>query len=188
MFLDIAKAFDTVDHTLLCSKLRYYGFQRALYDLLYDYLLDQQQRVLFNGNLFDWGTVTFGLPQGSILGPLLFALYLNNLPIVVKYSILDLYADDAELHSDLGVVEVHVQSDLDAVALWLHSSQLCLNVVKSNAMLIGSYQRIAGKSLNVSVGDTVLNQVNSVWYLGILIDPTLSWSLYICNIVSRVKF
>ena len=64
------------------------------------------------------------MPQESILGPLLFAVHLNDLPIVVKYSILDLYADDAELHSDLGVVEAHVQFDLDDVALWLHSSKL----------------------------------------------------------------
>ena len=85
-------------------------------------------------------------------------------------------------------MEAHVQCDLYAVALWLHSSQLRLNVVKSNAMLIGGHQRIAGKSLNVSVGGTVLNQVNSVQYLGILIDPTLSWSLHICNIVSRIRF
>ena len=141
-----------------------------LYDLLYDYLSNRQQRVLFNGDLFDWGTVITGVPQGSILGPLLFALYLNDLPIVVKYSILDLYADDGELHgshSDLDVVEAHVQYDLNAVALWLRSSQLHLKVVRSNAMLIGSHQRIAGKSLNVSIGGTVLNQVNSVWYLGI---------------------
>ena len=85
------------------------------------------------------------VPQGSILGPLLFALYLNDSPIVVKYSIFDLYADDAELHcsqSDLGVVEAHIQSDLDVVAPRLHSSQLRLNFVKSNAMLIGIYQEL----------------------------------------------
>ena len=76
-----------------------------------------------------------------------------------------MYADDAELHcsySDLGAMDAHVQSDLNVVALWLCSSQLCLSVVKSNAMLIGSHERIAGKSLNVSVGGTVLNQFNSV--------------------------
>ena len=125
VFLDLAKAFDTVDHTILCSKLMYYGFQGASYDLLCDYLTGRQQRVLFNGDLSQWGTVTVGVPQGSILDPLLFALYLNDLPVVVKHCILNLYADDAELHcshSDLSMVEAHVQSDLDAVASWLCSS------------------------------------------------------------------
>ena len=90
VFLDLAKAFDTVDHTILCSKLMYYGLQGASYDLLCDYLTGRQQRALFNADLSQWGTVTIGVPQGSILGPLLFALYLNDLPVVVKHCILNL--------------------------------------------------------------------------------------------------
>jgi len=74
------------------------------------------------------------------------------------------------------------------VALWLCSSHLCLNVVKSNAMLIGSRQKISSKTLNVSVGGVALKQVNSIRYLGVIIDSTLSWSLHICNVVSRVRF
>ena len=78
---------------------------------------------------------------------------------------MDLYADDAELHcshSDLHVVGTCLQSDLDAVAAWLRSSSLCLNVGKSNYMLIGSRQRVANKSLHVSVGGNRLTQVNSI--------------------------
>ncbi|MCY3928860.1 MAG: reverse transcriptase domain-containing protein [Acidobacteria bacterium] len=145
---------------------------------------------MFHGDLSDWGAVSIGVPQGSILGPLLFALYINDLPSVVNYCILDLYADDAELHcshSDLHVVETCLQSDLDAVATWLHSSRLCLNVGKSNCMLIGSHQKVADKTLHVSVGDNRLAQVNSVRYLGVLIDSVLSWSLHINNMVSRIR-
>jgi len=110
IFLDLAKAFDTVDHAILLSKLRYYGFQEVSYDFLYDYLSDRQQKVHFHGELSDWGSVSIGVPQGLILGPLLFALYINDLelPTVVQYSIIDLYADDAEMHCshlDLEVVE-----------------------------------------------------------------------------------
>ena len=102
------------------------------------YLAEQQQRVLFNGDLSNWGAISIGVPQGSILGPLLFALYINDLPSVVSHCMLYLFTDDAELHcshSDLDVVETCLQSDLDSVATWLLSSHLCLNVVKSNCML-----------------------------------------------------
>ena len=114
----------------------------------------RQQRVLFHGDLFDWGTVSIGVPQGSILGPLLFALYINDLPSVVNYCLLDLFADDAELHyshSDLRVVETCLQSDLDSVADWLDNSRLRLNVEKSNCMLIGSCQRVANIGLGVVI-------------------------------------
>ena len=190
VFLDLAKAFDTVDYSILCTKLTYYGFRESSYDLLCDHLAGRQQRVLFHGDLSDWGAVSIGVPQGSILGPLLFALYINDLPSVVNHCMLDLYADDAEMHcshSDLNVVETCLQSDLDCVATWLHSSRLCLNVDKSNCMLIGSRQRVAGKELNVSVGGNMLTQVNSVRYLGVLIDSVLSWTLHVHSMVSRIR-
>jgi len=123
------------------------------------------------------GSVTIGVPQGSILDPLLFALYINDLPSVVSHSILDSYVDDSELlfsHSDLSVVQTQLQLDLDAVAQWISSSRLCLNIVKSNALLIGSQQRLSGKTLTVSTGGTVLNQVKSVRYLGVFIDSMVT--------------
>ena len=124
------------------------------------------------------------------MGPLLFALYINDLPSVVSHCLLDLYADDAELHfcgSDLRVVENGLQSDLNSVATWLGSSSLCLNVDKSSCMLIGSRQRVAGQTLSVSIGGSVLSQVHSVRYLRVLIDSALSWNLHICNMLSRVR-
>ena len=190
VFLDLTKAFDIVDHKILLSKLRHYGFQGKSFDFLCNYLSDRQQRVLFNGELSDWVTISIGVTQRSILGPLLFTLYINNLPTVIKNSLLDLYADDAELHCshpDFDVVECLLQSDLNAVMCWLCSSQMSLNAVKSSSILIGSQQRIANKSLNVSIGGTLLTQVISVQYLGIIIDNTLSWTLQISYVVSRVR-
>ena len=125
-----------------------------------------------------------------ILGPLLFALYINDLPSVVKYSKLDLYADDAELHyshSDVHMMESRIQMDLDALTLWLQSSRLCLNVIKSKCMLVGSRQKIMSKSFNVSVGGALLTQVNSIRYLGVLVDSTLSWATHVSSVISRVR-
>ena len=94
------------------------------------------------------------------------------------------------MQSYIAVIQIYVlwrQSDLDAVAAWLHSSRLCLNVGKSNCMLIGSRQRLANQSLNVFISGNRLTQANSVRYLGILIDSVLSWTLQICNMVSRIR-
>ena len=83
VFLDLAKAFDTVDHSILCTKLTYYGFRGSSYDLLCNYLAGQQQRVSFHGDLSKWGAISIGVLQGSILGPLLFALYIPQLSVTV---------------------------------------------------------------------------------------------------------
>ena len=139
VFLDLAKACDTVDHSILCTKLNYYGFRGSSFDLQCSYLSDHQQRVLFHCELSKWGAVSIGVPQGSVLGPLFFALYINDLPSVTTHCYFDLYADDAELHcshSDLCIVETCLQSDLDAVAAWLCSSRLCHNVGKSTVCLL----------------------------------------------------
>ena len=165
MLLDLAKAFDTVDHSILCTKLTYYGFWGSSHDLLRSYLAQQQQRVLFQSRMSKWAAVSIGVPQGSILGPLLFALYVNDLPSVVSHCLLDLYADDTEIHcsdSDLQMVENCLQSDLTSVVTWLGISCLCLNVDKSTFMLIGSRQRWQVgdcRTLSVSVGGSMLSQV-----------------------------
>ena len=102
----------------------------------------------------------------------------------------DLYTDNAELHCshlDLHMMETCLQSDLDSMATWLLSSHLCLNVDKSNCMLIKSCQGVADKALSVSIDDNVLTQGNSVWYLGVLIDLVLSWTLHVHNMVSRIR-
>ena len=132
-FLDLAKAFDCVNYDILLTKLRQYGIVGSTYLWFKSYLFNRQQRVSFQGHLSEWGVVSVGVPQGSILGPLLFSIYVNNLPTVVRHSQLNMFADDTELHlsgRDLSSVQQDFQCDLDAIQAWLCVNRLQLNVSK----------------------------------------------------------
>ena len=150
----MAKAFDTVDHAILLSKLKFYGFRGSSYDLLHDYLSDRQQRGLFCGDLPDWGAVSIRRCASRIyFRSFTFCLVYQWLFCCCKVFIIGSVCwwcwDGLYSHSDLSVVEARLQYDLDDVTQWLCSSQLCLNVAKSTSMLIGSHQRISNKQFIV---------------------------------------
>ena len=161
-FLDLAKAFDRVNHDILLTKLRQYGIVGSTYLWFKSYLFNRQQRVSFQGHLSEWGVVSVGVPQGSILGPLLFSIYVNDLPTVVRHSQLNMFADDTELHlsgRDLSSVQQDFQCDLDAIQAWLCVNRLQLNVSKSVVILIGTRQRTNHRNVSVHISGQVLTQV-----------------------------
>ena len=126
----------------------------------------------------DWGEIHVGVPQGSILGPLLFSVYMNDLPTVGKNCELNLYADDMEMHChnmDLSCAEHDLQEDLNFVYSWLCINLLSLSIKKSNVMLIGSRQKLQNHDLIVTVDGRPLARVSSFKYLGLLIDENLTW-------------
>ena len=138
VFLDLRKAFDTIDHSTLLGKLftiRVTGKEQTWFD---DYLSGHSQVVGFNGVVSDSEPVTIGVPLGSILGPLLFILYVNDLPnVICKCSIL-MYADDTVLFcsgSDVTKIEKKLDDELNLIGRWLRDNGLFLNVVKTESML-----------------------------------------------------
>ena len=115
-FLDLAKAFDCVNHCVLLDKLAHYGVVHSSHTWFESYLSNRMQSVKFNGLLSEWGSVCVSVPYGSILGPLLFSINVNDLPNVVKSSQLNMYADDTQLHCcgrDLSLVQKDFQGDID---------------------------------------------------------------------------
>ena len=152
IFLDLAKAFDCVNHDILLQNLPYYGIKGDALSWLASFLCDITQQVIFQGSLSSRGYIKVGVSQGSILGPLLFSIYVNDLPNVISLSNINMFADDTELHfshRDLSTVEQTLQTDIDNASVWLVVNKLKLNVVKSLCMLVGSCQRINGKYLNL---------------------------------------
>ena len=193
VLMDLQKAFDTVDHKILCQKLECMGFDFT--EWFKSYLENRKQIVQANGVRSNAGTVTCGVPQGSILGPLLFLCYVNDMPMSVKCKLL-LYADDSALlvsGSDPSKIAERLSKELESCRQWLIDNKLSLHLGKTEAILFGSRRKLSKvQSFEVKCGDDLIKNVNSVKYLGITIDNTLSCANIVDNIVktsiTRLKF
>ncbi|CAB4030539.1 Hypothetical predicted protein, partial [Paramuricea clavata] len=163
VFLDLQKAFDTINHDILLTKLDLYGLQKPSLNLLGSYLANRTQMCSVNGALSGTKLVTCGIPQGSILGPLLFLIYINDLPNSLEYSSTRMFADDTTLTvsgKSIQDVEVAINHDLTNVKQWLSVNRLSLNLVKTEYLLIGSRYNINNllAAPNVFVGDTPIKK------------------------------
>ncbi|MEM7106524.1 MAG: reverse transcriptase family protein [Bacteroidota bacterium] len=138
VYLDISKAFDTVSHKKLIHKLGSYRLPKIIHDWICEFLVGRKQRVKLGNVYSDWCDVISGVPQGSVLGPLLFLVYINDLPDVVKYCILKIFADDTKMYLPyiLPAEAALLQEDLDRVSLWFKTWQLDLSHDKSQVLPI----------------------------------------------------
>ena len=144
VFLDLKKAFDTVDHNILISKLSAYGIRGTSIEWFKSYLSERNQKCFINGSLSSNRVLSCGIPQGTILGPLLFLLYINDLPNCLMHSQPRMYADDTHLTlagNSVDSIELNLNEDLASISEWLTANKLTLNKSKTEFMIIGSRQR-----------------------------------------------
>ena len=175
IFLDLKKAFGTVDHAILLKKQFDYGVQGQTASWFKSYLKERQQFFVVNGLSSVKNRIVCGVPQGSLLGPLLFLIYINDLPRCLDHSIGRSFADDTNLTFsavDLSILQTEMSNDLNRIFNWISSNKLTLNILKTDFMVIGSRQRIAtlAGNISLSVNGLRLKQVESL-----TIDQFLTW-------------
>ena len=140
VLLDFRKAFDLVNHEVLLNKLRYYNFEDKSLSWLQSYLSNRTQTVHIGNTHSNPAPISCGVPQGSVLGPVLFLLFINDLPLHVKNSLLDLFADDATLHNSEGTlceIENNLREDMEYIDTWCTENRMVINEKKTKCMLIG---------------------------------------------------
>ena len=189
--LDLKKAFDTVDHKILLNKLKYYGVVANAYSWFKSYLTDRQQVSIINGVQSDIQYVNTGVPQGSILGPMLFIIYINDLEVCMRYCEVNMYADDTTFYiadRDSNVVKNHLQEDLLHVHDWLCANKLTLHIDKTNCMLIGSKPRLKhANDITLDFEGNSVKQVECITYLGIQLDSCLKFDTHVHNMICKLN-
>ena len=193
VFIDLKKAFDTVNHAILLKKLTSFGIMGMELDWFKSYLSDREQATKIGTTLSKSKGVCFGVPQGTILGPLLFTMYINDLPLTVSSDTkITLYADDTAVFfasKDINEINAHLNAVLERITSWMEVNKLTLNAQKTKAMLFcTSYYNKKADELSLSMSGEHLEIVDQCKYLGVILDQNLKWDAQVnqtCKTVSK---
>lgn len=190
IFCDLSKAFDCVCHEILIRKLHYYGVRGSALSLLKSYLYGRIQRVDVNGQRSPGSLVSMGVPQGSILGPFLFLIYINDLPYLVKtHHDIVLFADDTSLIFKVTRQQQacnDINNAISKVVHWFNVNNLLLNEKKTKCIKFVT-SNVNHKQPSVLVKDEELELVDSTVFLGLTLDSKLQWGPHIANLSNRLS-
>ena len=184
VLMDLSKAFDSLPHDLLLAKLSAYGFDKCSLRLLQSYLCNRMQRVKIGAFFSDWLELLLGVPQGSILGPLLFNIFINDLLLCIEKAHICNFADDNTLYSSASCTKEVISSlthDLSHVLSWFTANQLVANPHKFQMMLLGTNDT----SITINVNGFTINQSDYVKLLGVTLDKNLSGQKHVGEICAR---
>ena len=190
IFIDLQKAFDTVNHEILLSKLEYYGIRGIALKWFQSYLSHRKQFVSVNGFSSSLCDITCGVPQGSVLGPLLFLIYINDLPNSSKLLSFFLFADDTNIYfeaDDLTSLTNTINRELSKVKTWLDCNKLALNIDKTNFVLFHSPRKKLPDIVILKFGKKRIQMTKYVKFLGVLLDEHLTWKYHINELSKKLS-
>jgi hypothetical protein len=190
--LDISKCFDTINHEILCKKLNYYGIINNEYLFFKSYLSKRTQVVSCNKSTSAVSTLNLGVPQGSVLGPILFLLCTNDVSQHIHIGKANIYADDTLIYyagNTVDEVENVLQKCLDDVMKWYDGNRLVVNPSKSVSMLISTkHKKSDTNTLQVTLNNNMVTQASSTKYLGVTIHECMLWDDHIDKLCSQLSF
>ena len=190
VFLDFTKAFDTVNHVILLKKMEMYGIRGLRLQWFTNYLTNRQQYVSLTGTESRKQTMVWGVPQGNLLGPLLFLIYINDIPNCSEKLSFRIFADDTNIcasSSNAAQLETLINQELAKVKEWCYINKKSIHFKKTNYMIIKSTNSFKVKMPNKDGSEYTLEKNNYIKYLGVLIDDTISWKYHISYICSRIS-
>jgi hypothetical protein len=187
---DLSKCFDTIDHKLLLEKMSKYGFIDETRLWFENYLYGRTQAVASDGAMSQFCTISSGVPQGSVLGPTLFLLFVNDLPSCLLNSFNNIYADDTEIHVSGTTVEevcMVLQPEIDRIVHWFHCNKLTVNITKTCCILFTTNRNVLSTKLNLTVDGNPIEQVTSLKYLGLHPDSSFTWTEHISQLCNKIS-
>ena len=190
IYIDLSKAFDTVNHEILLDKLRHYGIRGTVHSWFKSYLSNRKQFTCYNDNSSDLCTINCGVPQGSILGPILFILYIND--IIQSSDILNftIFADDTNIlasHKDVNTLTTTMNHELIHLDDWLRANRLSLNLEKTKCMFFHNSKIKINNQPRLYIRNHKIDCVRHTNFLGLIIDETLTWREHIKHIKLKIS-
>lgn len=190
IFVDLQKAFDTVNHDILLQKLSYYGFRGIINDWFRSYLHERKQKVCINVFESATKTILHGVPQGSVLGPFLFLLYINDFHKCIKFSTTYHFADDTNLlniSDNYSILQKKLNLDLKFLNNWLLANKISLNTDKTELIYFHKARSLVPNNLKIKLNGKRLTHSKELKYLGIYLDETLMGKAHCAELIKKLS-